>query len=528
MFVCLALIFSGCEQEAETETQTVTNHVAGDLAGLEKLLSMPGVNTVDFYGDLTIGTDTLYIPAGKTVTLQDGGITLSANGILGVLGTLTLPEGKKITGAGAVAGSDDVLALVAESGGPTKAKLYDSITEATAAFDDAVAPVTAAALVDVSSGTLTADAVKVNKTLYVLGDLTVTDAPAAAGSVKALGRLVFGATTDISSLTTTQYDYSNATLATTAAATVTLPSTATLKAIDATRAKLTIAGGTTPGISLSVGGITGEVALTGTVTLTDKVTVAANATLTVATDATFTVANGATLSVAGTVDATAGTATITGTLTVTGDGLYKENATSSFTLSDKDGTVDVIGKSSILGATALKEVTSALTTVTVTLTSKTGQTFTGTADFTTNGNWGAKRTDVPDWTWGDVSLNVKSLLTDIANEVLSVYSTNEAYVYYKGSTNDIATSPLTTKPAKDTEANIYIPESGLPYKWKANAANAFASTTTWGIILAKEAPTKIITLKILTHSDYNNLDAGTHVKTLVINYSGVTIAEPSP
>jgi hypothetical protein len=318
VFVCSALIFSGCEQEAETETQTVTTGVAGDFAGLEKLLGMPGVDTVDFYGDLTIGANKLTIPAGKTVTLKDGGIKLDTGGILGVLGGLQLPEGKKITGAGAVAGSDDVLALVAASGGPTKAKLYDSITEAAAALNAATGSVDAA-LVNVASGTLTADAVKANKTLYVLGDLTVTTAPAAVGNVKALGRLVFTTDADISALKTTQYDYSNATLAATGAAKVKLPAEATLKATDATTATLTIDGAAT---GLTVGSITVKegaelsvsanvkLTISGNATIDGKVTVASDATLTVDEDATFTVAGGVvvggTLDVNGKIDVNTG------------------------------------------------------------------------------------------------------------------------------------------------------------------------------------------------------------------------------
>jgi hypothetical protein len=273
VFVSAALIFSGCEQETKTEyTAGATTGAAADPDGLIELLATEGVNEVTYYGDLTIGNKTLVIPAGKIVTVKGGGVTLSG-GILGVAGTLALDTVEKITGTGTVAGSEDVLALIAE-GGPTPLKLYTSLTLATAAF----ATEDEAALVNVASGDLAVTAVPANKTLYVLGDLTITTAPAPTGTVKALGRLVFKADADISGYASiTTFDYSKATLAITAAAKVKLPATATIAAIDASKGVFTVDGAT----SLTVGKLTGTLALPNTVTVvaiaggTGSVTVAA-------------------------------------------------------------------------------------------------------------------------------------------------------------------------------------------------------------------------------------------------------------
>jgi hypothetical protein len=262
VLVSAALIFSGCETETTTETVTVNKGAAADLDALQKLLDTEGVNEVVYYGDLEIGTGTLVIPAGKTVTVKDGGVTLST-GILGVVGTLMLPEGKSIdvSGAGVVAGSETLLALVAGDS-VVKANLYNSISAATAAFSAAENPATAAALVDVAGGDLTATAVPSGKTLYVLGKVTIgSTAPAAAGSVSALGKLLFDSTVDISSYPNT-FTYTGATFETSATVTVTLPATAAIAAIDVTgEGAFTVAGAAT---SLTVTKLTGKLVLPGT------------------------------------------------------------------------------------------------------------------------------------------------------------------------------------------------------------------------------------------------------------------------
>jgi hypothetical protein len=270
VFVCSALIFSGCEQEASTETVTVNNGAAADLTALKTLLVTPGVNTVDYYGELVINNESLVIPAGKTVTVKDGGVTITGTSILGVVGTLTLPLGKEIVVTGsnsAVAGSQGVLDLVsASSTSATKALLYNSLAAATAAFDAASDPVSNAALVNVNGAELTATAVKTTKNLIVLGDVTIgTTPPATVGNVYALGRLVFGATADISSYPAT-FIYTNATLKNTAAVTVTLPadtSSSPIAAIDASTAAFTIAGA---GTALTVEKIYGNVVLPASLT----------------------------------------------------------------------------------------------------------------------------------------------------------------------------------------------------------------------------------------------------------------------
>jgi hypothetical protein len=254
VLVSAALIFSGCETETETTTETVTvnNGAAADLGGLQELLATEGLNEVAYYGTLEIGAETLLIPAGKTVTMKDGGVTLST-GLLVVAGTLTLPEAEKIvvtatgTDKGTVAGPDALLDSV-EGSNAVKAKLADSIADVAA--DTAVA---------LENFALPASYTNFAGTAYVYGTLTVsaTSTAPTSGKIVAIGNVSLGATTTVLS-DENKVDVSKATLVTSAAATVTLPATATVAAIDATEGVFTVAGAAT---SLTVTKLTGTLAL---------------------------------------------------------------------------------------------------------------------------------------------------------------------------------------------------------------------------------------------------------------------------
>jgi hypothetical protein len=253
MLICLASIFSGCETETETTTETVTvnNGAAADLGGLQELLATDGVNTVAYYGTLKIGAETLVIPAEKTVTMKDGGVTLST-GLLVVAGTLTFPEGKKIaaSGAGTVAGPDALLDSVEDSNA-VKAKLADSIADVAADTAVALANYTLPASY---SGITFAGIAYVYDTLTVASDST---APS-TGKIVAIGKVsLSGTVTVLAEANKDKVDVSGATLVTSAAATVTLPTSATVAAIDATEGVFTVAGAT----SLTVGKLTGSLAL---------------------------------------------------------------------------------------------------------------------------------------------------------------------------------------------------------------------------------------------------------------------------
>jgi hypothetical protein len=251
-----ALIFSGCPTEAETETVTVTKGIAADVPALQKLLE-EGVTPIRYIDDLDLTGYTVVIPQGITVNV-DGGVELAANSVLGVVGGLTLGTGRNITGTGGVvAGGEAVLDLISTSASITPVSIYSSIADVTAALTDGKD----AAIVDVKASELTAANVPAPKTLYVLGDLTVDSLPSgfAAGTVEAYGKLVIAASVDLATPTT--LSYSKAILKNTAAATVTLPVTATLRGIDASAATLTVAATTT---SLTIGDLTGTLALPAT------------------------------------------------------------------------------------------------------------------------------------------------------------------------------------------------------------------------------------------------------------------------
>jgi hypothetical protein len=179
--VCAALIFSGCEQETETTTDTVTKGAAADLKGLQELLDTDGVYTVTYYGgDLEIGAGTLVIPVGKTVTVDDGGVTLdTAGGLLVVGGTLELPVDEKITGT-----AGTVVALAA-----LKAKTASDFPEANfIAIQSGDSVIVPAATFAVSGNiTISADATSTTNikagdlvtasttALYIIGNLAVSE-----------------------------------------------------------------------------------------------------------------------------------------------------------------------------------------------------------------------------------------------------------------------------------------------------------------------------------------------------------------
>jgi hypothetical protein len=235
-----ALIFGGCETEADTETVTVREGVTNTLLGLQELLDTDGVNYVKYLGSLTIG-NTLVIPAGKTVTVS-GAVTV--NGVLAVGGTLTLTG--TITNSGIVIGSKDFLEGKVTGSGDT-ASIYSSIAAVKEALTDATASVNNAAILDVNSSELTAANVPTGKTLYVLGNLTFDALPATAavGDVLAYGKFVIAATpVNLAATEVAKLNISATTITTsdgTTARTLTLAAATTVKAVNAA-AGLTFSG----------------------------------------------------------------------------------------------------------------------------------------------------------------------------------------------------------------------------------------------------------------------------------------------
>jgi hypothetical protein len=253
---CAAWILVGCEQEAETKTVTATNGAAADIAGLNKLLD-EGVSPIRYVGDLAIGTNTVLIPAGVTVNV-DGGVTVGADGVFVVAGNLSLGAGKGIAvtaPGGTVVGGTEVTDKVTGAGAVT-GSVTGTVAEATAAFTTkSVVLVTGA----VGGEALTLAAVPSGKTLYVGNTLTLgTTAPAPSGAVVALGKVDVTATVDVSSIVDDspgngKLTLTGATLTNSAAADVTLPTSATVKSIAVGSADLTITGVTG---GLTVGSIT--------------------------------------------------------------------------------------------------------------------------------------------------------------------------------------------------------------------------------------------------------------------------------
>jgi hypothetical protein len=350
------LIFSWCEQETETETTTVTvnNGVAADLGGLQELLATEGVNTVDFYGTLAIGDSALIIPAGKTVTVKDGEVTLSANGILVVLGTLTLPDGEKITGQGTVVApeafednvSEDATFAAIQSGGATivpadvfavsgDITISDADTSATNIKNTAFTNSTTALFVigsltvskpigqaitvavlgnatvsdtetgDVNwlvSGTLTASKTPTTGagTIDVGGNATFTEALASTGTINVDGAATFGAalTTGAGALTAGSLEVTGAA---SLGGDVTVKGGATFASTvtNTAAAELTVGGASTiTGVlTVGTGGLT--IAGAGAVSLTAKPVVADSKALTISSAGGVTLADGIAVSAAG-------------------------------------------------------------------------------------------------------------------------------------------------------------------------------------------------------------------------------------
>ena len=266
---CAAWILVGCEQEPETKTNTVTNGAAADIPSLQLLLDEPGVNPVYYKGVVALTGDQLVVPPGKTLVAADG-VTVDATSVFAVAGTLSLGAGKGITvsGAGIVVGNQGVLDSVTGVSAVT-GKLAASVATA---FTGDNASETVALVLTASGTDLTTANVPTGKTLYVANTLALAAAPTltSTGSIIVLGTVnVVDALGDIfaATPTDTKIDISGATLTNTVAATVTLPATAAVKAINAAAGKLTVAGA---GTSLTVGSLTGNLALptsAGTVTI---------------------------------------------------------------------------------------------------------------------------------------------------------------------------------------------------------------------------------------------------------------------
>jgi hypothetical protein len=396
MAVMAALLIAvGCDN-GTTTTDTVYQDrnigYAADLAGLQVLLEEPGINPVNYYGDLAVGSNNLVVPAGKTLNVVEGGVTVGVSGLFAVGGTLTLGDGYEIDNSGTVAGNAAVLDKISGDSSGKAGSLVSGAAGLAGAFDDA----DVALLLTASAADFTSANIPSGKTLYV-SNLTLTEVPtpSGAGSLIVLEKVTVSGTLNLGSIVAPAANEkltiaSGATLANTAVAAVTLPAgTLTLKAIEAGigAANLTIAGATgleaerlTGDVTLSdatsltiTGQLTGDVDLPGAVT---AVTIAGGAgtvelkkaeALTLATavfgntgGVSFTGAGGVTFNgaaaVAGSLSVT-GPTTIAGTLTVGGVATIATLTDSK----DDTNTVTFNGASATIASYAAKATDKATT-----------------------------------------------------------------------------------------------------------------------------------------------------------------------
>jgi hypothetical protein len=197
-----ALIFAGCETEAETETKYVSGEMiyldieVDDEDGLREALAVEGDLAIGFTGTSETLTEALTIPDGKlvyilngaTLATDTGGLNLTVDGIVyvGIGGTLDVSAGNVIVGEG---GSVSVL--------PVKSA---------AAITTGVPPGTlkVATALSVNDGEATAKTVLGTDKVWIGGALaiggTFTDVAALATPFKYVGN---GGTLDISVATVT-------------------------------------------------------------------------------------------------------------------------------------------------------------------------------------------------------------------------------------------------------------------------------------------------------------------------------------
>jgi hypothetical protein len=178
-----ALIFAGCETEADTETVTVTNNVAGDVTGLQKLLE-EGATPIRYIDDLEINGELVAIPQGITVNVE-GGVTVNG-GFLGVAGTLNF-EGTTITATSGTVAADATF-IPKVTGSATKLTFAEISATGTLAFTGTEAAVRGDVTIGVtgSSTVISASGLSSN-TLYVVGNLTVDEAISTAATLYVLG-----------------------------------------------------------------------------------------------------------------------------------------------------------------------------------------------------------------------------------------------------------------------------------------------------------------------------------------------------
>jgi hypothetical protein len=282
------------------------------------------------------------------------------------------------------------------------------------------------------------------------------------------------------------------------------------------------------------------------------VTVANDITLSVPSGATLTVAGTlnvvgtleveGTLAVTGTVDATAGTLTkgTNGAITPTGDGKVIEDVSEDFPLATgtSTGVSDPHGTSDNLDAAVLKTSTAGgFTTVEVTLTPKASATLSWFDKNLTTGQhgyglWGPSDSSAPtDWKWTDFSFDVDSqLITLSTSKVVSFKVESFSYYYYAGNAGNATAAP--TYPKAADLGSIYIPATyninTIPVRWKGYNKSHFSSSNKDLTLLLTSGGSKILTLKIYSH-DSNDAaaaesanDTGTHVSTLIIDYTALT------
>jgi hypothetical protein len=273
MVLSIGLVLVGCDNgstDGGGGTTEVNSYYVADGAALQLLLAEKK-SPVILAANIDV-TGSVIIPAGVTLQVPSGK-TLTVSAVLGGAGTLT---GTGAVNAHTVA-LQNVPSIVSAT---TKAVVEASL----AAANDA--PETEVALLNLSASALTDGALDSGKTLYVLGTLTLDGAPALTsdGKVVALGTVAVSGTVNAAAYlaitdTADKINTAGATLKTTGAATLTLPSdnSAVFAAIDVSGGNLEITGGVSFS-SLTVGNtktldldtfkVTGPVTSAGTLHLT--------------------------------------------------------------------------------------------------------------------------------------------------------------------------------------------------------------------------------------------------------------------
>jgi hypothetical protein len=149
-------------------------------------------------------------------------------------------------------------------------------------------------------------------------------------------------------------------------------------------------------------------------------------------------------------------------------------------------------------------------------------------DSSFNDTFGTGSEDKPEGGYASVIISLASLLEPISDQVIAIRQENDALRYYQGLTE--GGGLLDTLPESpvfgDALPNIYIPEQGMPVKWKAYDENAWADDRDFSFLVSSAASPKTVTIGITTWSV--NEDEATKtgdVATIIFDYSALTVEE---